>query len=136
MQCPGPAREGGTSCATRLLHLNPGMLVLWDRGFDGNGFLAAGARVVGRISQRRRPRVLQPLRDSLYLPVTGGVAVRIIGAGICAACADGSGSDGSCRLETPLDAQRCPAGRPVRLCHERREHESACCALRHTILNG
>lgn len=52
----GPTAEGETTYATRLLHhLNSEMLVLWDRGFDGNDFLAAvhttGARVLGRITQ-------------------------------------------------------------------------------------
>ncbi|MGW0633843.1 transposase domain-containing protein [Streptomyces sp. NPDC002758] len=61
----GPTREGETSYATRLSHhLGPEMLVLWDRGFDGNDFLAAvhatGARVLGRIRQRRRPSVARP----------------------------------------------------------------------------
>lgn len=121
----GPTREGETSYATRLLHhLSPMMLVLWDRGFDGNGFLAAvhatGARVVGRISQRRRPPVLKPLADFSYLSVIGGVAVRIIEAQVHVACTDGSGFDGSCRLVTTLlDAQRYPADRLVRLYHER-----------------
>ncbi|MBC9719497.1 hypothetical protein H9Y04_44050 [Streptomyces sp. TRM66268-LWL] len=33
----GPARDGETSYATRLLHhLTPGMLVSWDRGFGSN----------------------------------------------------------------------------------------------------
>jgi hypothetical protein len=67
----GPTREGETAYATRLLHhLSPEMLVLWDRGFDGNDFLAAvhatGARVLGRINRRRRPPVLRKLADSSY----------------------------------------------------------------------
>ncbi|MGW1886434.1 IS4 family transposase [Streptomyces sp. NPDC001970] len=138
----GPTREGETSYATRLLHhLSPEMLVLWDRGFDGNDFLAAvhatGARVVGRISQRRRPPVLESLADSSYLSVIGGVAVRIIEAQVRVACTDGSGFDGSYRLVTTLlDAQRYPADRLVRLYHERSEHESAYYALRHTVLRG
>ena len=138
----GPTREGETSYATRLLHhLDPGMLVLWDRGFDSNGFLAAvhatGAQVVGRIRQRRRPPVLQPLADSSYLSVIGGVAVRIIEAKVHVTCSDGSSFDGSYRLVTTLlDARRYPADRIVRLYHERWEHESAYYALRHTILNG
>ncbi|MDX2757239.1 IS4 family transposase [Streptomyces europaeiscabiei] len=138
----GPTREGETSYATRLLHhLSPEMLVLWDRGFDSNDFLAAvhatGARVVGRIRQRRRPPVLQPLADSSYLSVIGSVAVRIIEAKVSVACTDGSNFDGSYRLVTTLlDAQRYPADRLVHLYHERWEHESAYYALRHTILNG
>ncbi|WP_234436375.1 IS4 family transposase [Streptomyces sp. NRRL S-813] len=138
----GPTREGETSYATRLLsHLRPDMLVLWDRGFDGNDFLAAvhttGARIVGRISQRRRPPVLKPLADASYLSAIGGVPVRIIEAQASVTCADGSGFAGTYRLVTTLlDARRYPADRLVRLYHERWEHESAYYALRHTILNG
>lgn len=138
----GPTREGETSYATRLLHhLGPEMLVLWDRGFDGNDFLAAvhatGARVLGRISQRRRPPVLQQLADSSCLSVIGGVPVRIIEAGVSVTCTDGSTFEGSYRLATTLlDARRYPADRLVHLYHERWEHESAYYALRHTILHG
>lgn len=93
----GPTREGETSYATRLLHhLGPEMLVLWDRGFDGNDFLAAvhatGAQILGRIRQRqrRRPPVLRPLADSSYLSVIGGVPVRIIEARVRGICTDGT----------------------------------------------
>ena len=138
----GPTREGETSYATRLLqHLSPKMLVLWDRGFDGNDFLAAvhatGAQVLGRINKRRRPPVLKPLTDSSYLSVIGGVQVRIIEAQVSITCTDGSTFEGSYRLVTTLlDARRYPAGHLVRLYHERWEHESAYYALRHTILHG
>ncbi|MFD7057770.1 IS4 family transposase, partial [Streptomyces mirabilis] len=138
----GPTREGETSYATRLLHqLSPEMLVLWDRGFDGNDFLAAvhatGAQLLGRIRQRRRPPVLQPLADSSYLSVIGGVPVRIIEAQVSITCTDGSTFEGSYRLATTLlDARRYPAHRLVHLYHERWEHESAYYALRHTILHG
>lgn len=138
----GPTREGETSYATRLLHhLGPEMLVLWDRGFDGNDFLAAvhatGARVLGRIRQRRRPPVLQSLADSSYLSVIGGVPVRIIEARVSVTCTDGSNFEGSYRLATTLlDARRYPADRLVHLYHERWEHESAYYAVRHTILHG
>ncbi|WP_457513941.1 transposase domain-containing protein [Streptomyces sp. TE33382] len=127
----GPTREGETLYATRLLHhLGPEMLVLWDRGFDGNDFLAAvhatGARVLGRIRRRRRPPVLQPLADSSCLSVIGGVPVRIIEARVSVTCTDGSNFEGSYRLATTLlDAGRYPADHLVHLCHERWEHESA-----------
>ncbi len=113
----GPTREGETSYATRLLHhLGPQMLVLWDRGFDSNDFRAAvhatGARVLGRIRQRRRPPVLQPLADSSYLSVIGGVRVRIIEAQVSLTCTDGSNFEDSYRLVTTLlDARRHPADR-------------------------
>ncbi|WNI34506.1 transposase (plasmid) [Streptomyces sp. ITFR-6] len=138
----GPTREGETSYATRLLqHLSPGTLVLWDRGFDGNGFLAAvhatGAQVLSRINKRRRPPVLKPLPDFSYLSVIGGVRVRIIEAQVSITCTDDSTFDGSYRLVTTLlDARRYPADHLVRLYHERWEHESAYDALRHTILHG
>lgn len=138
----GPTREGETSYATRLLHhLGPGMLVLWDRGFDSNDFLTAahatGAQVLGRIRQRRRPPVLKLLADSSYLSVIGGVPVRIIEAQVSITCTDGSTFEGSYRLvSTLLDARRYPAERLVHLYHERWEHESAYYALRHTILHG
>ncbi|MEU2248784.1 transposase [Streptomyces sp. NPDC019224] len=138
----GPTAEGETSYATRLLgHLRPDMLVLWDRGFDGNDFLAAvhdtGAQIVGRITRCRRPPVLKPLADSSYLSTIGGVSVRIIEAKVHVTCADGSGFESSYRLVTTLlDAHHYPAERLVRLYHERWEHESAYCALRHTIMAG
>ncbi|MEU4134405.1 transposase domain-containing protein, partial [Streptomyces wuyuanensis] len=138
----GPTREGETSYATRLLHhLGPEMLVLWDRGFDGNDFLTAahatGAQILGRIRQRRRPPVLQTLADSSYLSVIGGVPVRIIEAQVSITCTDGSNFKGSYRLVTTLlDARRYPADRLVHLYHERWEHESAYYALRHTILHA
>ena len=58
----GPTAEGETSYARRLLHLlTPDMLVLWDKGFDGNDFLAAvtgtGAQVLGRLRSNRRTPV-------------------------------------------------------------------------------
>ncbi|MEV8562969.1 IS4 family transposase [Streptomyces sp. NPDC051917] len=138
----GPTREGETSYATRLMHhLSPEMLVLWDRGFDSNDFLTAvhatGAQLLGRIRQRRRPPVLQPLADSSYLSVIGGFPVRIIEAQVSITCTDGSTFEGSYRLATTLlDARRYPADRLVHLYHERWEHESAYYALRHTILHG
>ncbi|MER6441561.1 transposase [Streptomyces sp. NPDC001185] len=57
----GPTDEGGeTAYACRLLHLlRPDMLVLWDKGFDVNAFLAqataTGAKVRGRLRSNRRP---------------------------------------------------------------------------------
>ncbi|MFE5587227.1 IS4 family transposase [Kitasatospora sp. NPDC056531] len=138
----GPTGVGETAYATRLLHhLGPSMLVLWDRGFDGNDFLAAvhatGARIVGRINQRRRPPIGKALTDSSYLSAIGGVPVRVIEAQISIACSDGTDFAGSYRLVTTLlDARRYPADRLVRLYHERWEHESAYYALRHTVLDG
>ncbi|TMR96589.1 transposase [Nonomuraea basaltis] len=59
----GPTGEGETSYARRLLPLlKPDMLVLWDKGFDGNAFLAqvsaTGAQFVGRLRSNRRTPIL------------------------------------------------------------------------------
>lgn len=65
----GPTAEGDTSWASRLLR--PDMLVLWDKGFDGNDFLAAvtatRAQFLGRLRSNRRTPVLTRLADGSYL---------------------------------------------------------------------
>ncbi|MBN0049161.1 IS4 family transposase [Streptomyces actuosus] len=138
----GPTAEGETSYAGRLLHLlKPDMLVLWDKGFDSNAFLAGvtdtGAQVLGRLRSNRRTPVLTRLADGSYLSVIGNVKVRIIDAQIAVTCADGTSFTGSYRLVTTLaDARRYPAITLVGLCHQRWEHESAYYALRHTLMNG
>jgi hypothetical protein len=138
----GPTAEGETSYAGRLLHLlRPDMLVLWDKGFDSNAFLAGvtdtGAQVLGRLRSNRRTPVLTRLIDGSYLSVIGTVKVRIIDAQIAVTCADGTSFTGSYRLVTTLtDARRYPATALVGLYHQRWEHESAYYALRHTIMNG
>jgi hypothetical protein len=138
----GPTDEGETSYAGRLLHLlRPDMLVLWDKGFDGNAFLTAvtatGAQVLGRLRNNRRTPVLTRLADGSYLSVIGTVKVRVIDAEITVTCGDGTVFTGSYRLVTTLtDARRHPAAALTGLYHERWEHESAYYALRHTILHG
>ncbi|MEV8569608.1 hypothetical protein AB0436_29205 [Streptomyces sp. NPDC051322] len=62
----GPTAEGETSYVSRLLHLlRPDMLVLWDKGFDGNDFLASvtapRAQFLGRLRSNRRTPVLTRL---------------------------------------------------------------------------
>jgi hypothetical protein len=71
--------------ARRLLPLlRPGMLVLLDRGFDANAFLAevaaTGAMLLARAKATRNPRVLAHLPDGSYLSCLDGLAVRIIEA--------------------------------------------------------
>ncbi|OLT13901.1 hypothetical protein BJF79_19665 [Actinomadura sp. CNU-125] len=115
--------------------------MLWDKGFDGNDFLAAaadtGAQVLGRLRSNRRVPVLSRPGDGSYLSVIGSVRVRIVDANITVTCADGTVFDASYRLVTTLtDARRHPAAALVALYHQRWEHESAYYALRHTILRG
>jgi hypothetical protein len=131
-----------TSLARRLLHLiGPGMLVLLDRAFDGNAFLAevhaTGAMLLARARSARNPRVLAHLPDGSYLSCLDGLAVRIIEADVAVTGADGSRTGDRYRLITTLtDHHRYPALSLVRLYHERWEIESAYYALRHTLLNG
>ncbi|MFI9042713.1 transposase domain-containing protein, partial [Streptomyces sp. NPDC053726] len=121
----GPTAEGETSYAGRLLHLlRPDMLVLWDKGFDGNDFLAAvtatRAQVLGRLRNNRRTPVLSRLLDGSYLSVIGTVRVRVIDAQITVTCADGTVFTGSYRLVTTLtDARRYPAAALTGLYHQR-----------------
>jgi hypothetical protein len=111
--------------ARRLLHLlRPGMLVLLDRAFDANTFLAAvhatGAMLLARARSARNPRVLRHLPDGSYLSDLDGLAVRIIEADVTVAGSDGSRTGDWYRLITTLtDHRRYPAPALVRLYHER-----------------
>ncbi len=139
----GAAADGPEAAlARRLLHLlSPGMLVLADRAFDAAAFLedvaATGAQFLIRGTASRSPEVLQVLPDGSYLSRIGGLGVRIIEADVTVAGADGSRCGDRYRLITTLaDHRRYPAGRLVRLYHERWEIETAYLALRHTLLTG
>jgi transposase IS4-like protein/DDE family transposase len=139
----GCAADGDEpALARQLLHLlGPGMLVLADRAFDTNGFLAAvagtGADFLVRARATRSPRVLQVLPDGSYLAELAGLQVRVIEAAVQVTGADGTRWGDSYRLITTLtDPGRFPAHRLVRLYHERWEIESAYYALRHTLLDG
>ncbi|WP_323139715.1 transposase [Streptomyces sp. NBC_01719] len=120
----GTHSDGETSYARRLLHhLGPGMLVLWDKGFDANAFLAAvhgtGARFLGRLRASRRTPVLSRLADGSYLSVIGTVPVRVVEAQITVAYDDCSFTN-SYRLVTTLtDVRRYPAPALVALYHQR-----------------
>ncbi len=128
--------------ARRLLHLlGPGMMVLLDRAFDSNAFLAeiaaTGAVPLARAKSTRIPVVLQHLPDGSYLSRLDGLGVRIIEAEVAMTGADGTRIADSYRLITTLTDHRAyPAEALVRLYHERWEIESAYLALRHTLLDG
>jgi hypothetical protein len=138
----GPHDTDEKGYASRLLHLlGPGMLVLADRGFDGNAFLAAlaatRAQFLVRVRADRRLPVLARLGDGSFLTRIGELAVRVIDADITVTCAGGTVIRGRYRIATTLlDPRRDPAWRLVQLYHERWEVESAFYALRHTILDG
>jgi len=115
--------------ARRLLSLlGPGMLVLLDRGFDGNAFLAevhaAGAALLARAKSTRNPRVLTHLPDGSCLSDLDGLDLRIIEAEVAMTGAGGSRTADRYRLITTLtDHNRYPALNLIRLYHERWEIE-------------
>ena len=94
-----------TALARRLLHLlGPGMLVLADRAFDGNAFLAeitaTGAMVVCRAKMTRNPAVTARLPDGSYLADLDDLPVRIIDADVAMTGTDGSRVTDDYRLIT------------------------------------
>jgi len=121
----GQGEGGETALAGRLLPLlGPGMLVLADRAFDAAGFLAGlagtGAQFLARVKSSRVLLPGQVLPDGSYLSGLGGLRVRVIEARIRAHGAGGTCWQDRFRLVTTLlDHRRVPAGRLVRLYHER-----------------
>ena len=138
----GPVAPGEPAyAATLVAHLGPGMLVLNDRGFDGNVLLkkiaATDAQFLVRARASRRPTVLKVLPDGSYLSRISGLTLRVIEARITVRGADGSIVRGQYRLLTTLcDHRADPAPVLIKLYHERWEIESAFLAFRHTILRG
>jgi hypothetical protein len=111
--------------ARRLLPLlGPGMLILLDRGFDANTFLAdvhaTGAMLLARAKSTRNPQVTGHLADGSYLSDLDGLHVRIIEADVTLTSADGCRTGDRYRLITTLTGHhRYPAADLVRLYHER-----------------
>lgn len=131
-----------TTLARRLLGLlGSDMLVLGDRAFDGNLFLAeldaTGAKLLVRAKSTRNPVVLRQLPDGSFLSVLEDLHVRVIDAGLTVTGTDGTRlHDRYLLITTLLDHDRYPAAELVRLYHERWEIEVTYLALRHTILDG
>lgn len=137
----GPTSEYETTYARRLLPLvNASMLVLADRGFDADDFLAdtaaTGAQFVIRITARRRPAILAVLPDGSYLTRLGRLKVRVIDATITMTTSGQTLCEHYRIATTLLDHRSDPAEALVRLYHERWEIESAYYALRHTLQDG
>jgi hypothetical protein len=135
----GPKSCGETTQAHRLLRvLHAGMIVLLDRGFDSNAFLAAlaatDAHFLVRLGGNRKPPVGRRYRDGSYASIIGGVRVRIIECEITISTTAGPHT-GVYRLGTTLlDYQRFPALECVKLYHERWEVESAYLEIKSTLL--
>jgi transposase IS4-like protein/DDE family transposase len=125
----GPRTQGESAHARRLLRsLHTGMIVLLDRGFDTNAFLAAVAGTQAafwvRLTSKRRPPVLARSRDGSFRSVIGGVPVRIIECQVTLSTTAGKRT-GVYRLATTLcDARRYPAFEIVTRYHQRWEVES------------
>jgi hypothetical protein len=100
------------------------MLLLADRGFDADDFLAqaadTGAQLLVRLNSRRTPAVLAVLPDGSYLTILGGAKLRIIDANVTATARDGRRIGDRYRLATTLlDHRTDPAAALVGLYHER-----------------
>lgn len=140
----GPASDGETTYAARLLgSLRAGMILLADRNF-GAGFLAAqvagtGADFLIRVRTGSRAPALPVMRrlpDGSWLSRFGGIPVRVISARITITTSAGH-TTGHYRLLTTLtDPDRYPAAELVTLYHERWEIETAYLELKSTILGG
>lgn len=135
----GPRKPGEVVLGRRLMRsLHPGMVVLLDRGFATNAFLAdvagTGAAFLARLSSLRKPPVLRALPDGSYLSVIAGVEVRIVACKITIATRAGRRT-GVYRLATTLlDHRAYPAFELVRLYHERWEVESAYFEIKKSML--
>lgn len=135
----GPRTSGETTHGKRLARsLNEGMIVLLDRGFSSNAFLATaagtGAAFLARLSALRKPPVLRRLPDGSFLSRIGHLEVRIIECEITIATTTGRHT-GVYRLATTLlDHRRYPAFELVTLYHERWEVESAFFAIKKSML--
>lgn len=137
----GPLAVGETTLAHRLLGaLRPGMILLTDRNFDGNAFLAAvaatGADLLARLKTNRKLPILKRYGDGSYLSRIGELTVRIIECQITISTPAGK-QTGLYRLATSLlDHHRYPAFELVKLYHERWEIETAYLELKSTLLGG
>jgi hypothetical protein len=120
----GPTSTGESGYAQRLLDLLTQDMLLADRGFDTDDFLAkvadTGAQLLVRLNSRRTPAVLSVLPDGSYLTILGGVKLRIIDADVTATARDGRRIGDRYRLGTTLlDHRTDPAAALVGLYHER-----------------
>ncbi|MGW0337922.1 transposase, partial [Streptomyces sp. NPDC003011] len=111
----GPNDRGETAYACRLLdRLTADMLVLADRAFDGNDFLAAlsrtGAQFLIRTKSSRRPPVLTPLPDGSFLTRIAGLKLRVIDADITVTTTDGRHVQGRYRRSPHARPSRRPRG--------------------------
>lgn len=138
----GPVADCETAYAELLLPLlDASMLLLDDRGFDADDFLAkiaaTGAQMLVRLNSRRVPARWAVLPDGSYLTRINGVRLRVIDAQVTVTADGGLELGGEYRLATTLlDHRRYPAAELVALYHERWEIELVFYSLRHTLQQG
>lgn len=87
--------------------MRPDTLVLWDKSFDSNDFLAAVTAtraqfLAGSAANRRTPSLTR-LPDGSYLPVIAARRIRAIDATITVTCADSTVFTGSYWLASTLN---------------------------------
>jgi hypothetical protein len=135
----GPRSSGETVYGKRLMRsVHAGMIVLLDRGFSSNTFLAAVAATeaafLARVSAVRKPPVLARYDDGSFLSRFGALEVRIIECEVTITTSQGR-QTGLYRLATNLlDHRRYPASDLVSLYHQRWEVESAYFAIKKSML--
>jgi transposase len=138
----GPVADCETSYAEMLLPLlDASMLLLDDRGFDADDFLAkiaaTGAQMLVRLNSRRVPARWAVLPDGSYLTRINGVRLRVIDAQVTVTASGGLELGGEYRLATTLlDHRRYPAAELAALYHERWEVELVFYSLRCTLQQG
>ena len=136
-----PISVGELGCATRLLGcLQPGMLLLADRGFAARQmieqFAATGADLLIRDKDDRRLPMIRRCSDGSWLSTIGAMTVRVIDAEIIVTL-DGQRHVGRYRLLTTLTDHRAfPASDLVTLYHQRWEIETCYLELKSTTLGG
>lgn len=117
----------------------PGMIVLADRNFDAARWIsavtAAGADVLVRLKDNRRPPVCQVLADGSFLSRIGGVALRVVTARVTLTTSDGSRTV-TYRLATTVLDPHIPAVEIVELYHQRWEIETSFAEIKSTGLGG
>lgn len=136
----GTDRVGETSYAAQLIQaLRPGMIVLADRNFAAQTWLAAvagtGADLLVRVKLGRHLPVCRRLREGSYLSRIGALEVRVITATITVSTDQARRSEVYRLVTTILDPD-CPAAEIVALYHQRWEIETAFFELKSTILGG
>nr|WP_207386744.1 transposase [Frankia sp. Cppng1_Ct_nod] len=136
----GSTALGETTYACQLLRaLHPGMIVLADRGFDGQPLVTAiaatGADLLVRVKNGRRLPVCSRLADGSWLSRMGPVEVRVIRCEITISTSAGRRT-GIYQLVTTVCDPVCPARDLIRLYHDRWEVETAYLEIKSTILGG